>query len=1001
MSGEQENWTFINATADRFERAWEAGSRPRIEDLLDEAPAPLGPALLEELLKVERQLRDATGEDALTEQECRARFPGYTAAVAAAFRITAATGRPPETALPPDTRVGPYKPMKKIGEGGMGIVYMAEQERPVRRRVALKVIKPGKDTAQVIARFDVERQALALMDHPNIARVLDAGATDAGRPFFVMDLVEGVPITDYCDHNRLTPRERLELFGPVCRAIQHAHQKGIIHRDIKPSNVLVTLCDGKPVAKVIDFGVAKAIERPLTEKAMSTEDGQLIGTLEYMSPEQAGVGAPDIDTRSDVYALGVLLYELLTGTTPLGYERLREAGYAEILRRIKEEEPPKPSTRLSGSGDRLASIAATRGTEPTRLTRLVQGDLDWVVMKCLEKDRRRRYETASGLAQDVARYLNEEPVEAGPPSAGYKLKKYASKHRVGLATAVAFLLMLVAVAAVSSWLAILAAQAESATKRAMTRVQEEQGKTKTALAAEQKALAAQREQTKLAQQLEGIAAAERTAAERRLDQAMGAYEGYFSGINEEVQRGLMLPPNFLESLLEDPRLFFKRLTEELDAKPQPTVKEQALLARGHHNLGNMLQIRGKHDKARDEYEAAVRIWGSLTHEHPENAGYRAELAHSLNGLGKALWKLRELSRAAKSLRRAIETFEALSAPRPDSDVAEYLAALFACRTSLGVVLRDSGNWAGAADQHRRAIAGYEGLIDRRRKANDPHVSEYQEKRARSQVNLGVALIDGGDRSGAAKHYSEAVAAFETLADQNPRVPGYRAELARSLGNLGSASYTAKPLQRAVALWEELTAKYPGVAEYRFELARSQGNLGYVLFVSGDPSGAAKTLQRAVAGFEPLIDEDPKNSEYRAERDRFQNNLDFAAFDLGDPTGGAEAVERLRHMVAAHREFVCAYPGAAEYRAELAHSQGSLGVALWKSGDPTGAVAALRQAVKFWSSLTADHRDRTGYRIELGSSQSSLGHALRASNVGIGRDGYQFFGPVGASSPVAA
>ena len=335
------------------------------------------------------------------------------------------------------TVIGPYKLLQEIGEGGMGVVFMAEQTRPVERKVALKVIKPGMDTRHVIARFEAERQALALMDHVNIARVLDAGATPesplgrggGGRPYFVMELVHGVPITQYCDDNRLTPRQRLELFVPVCHAIQHAHQKGIIHRDVKPSNILITLYDGKPVPKVIDFGVAKATEKRLTERTLFTQFGTMVGTFEYMSPEQAEMSGLGIDTRSDIYSLGVLLYELLTGSTPLSRHRLREAAYGEILRMIREEEPPRPSTRLSGSGEALASISAKRDTEPARLTKLVRGELDWIVMKTLEKDRNCRYETANGLAADVLRYLNDEPVEACPPSAGYRLRKFARRNK--------------------------------------------------------------------------------------------------------------------------------------------------------------------------------------------------------------------------------------------------------------------------------------------------------------------------------------------------------------------------------------------------------------------------------------------------------------------------------------------------------------------------------------------------------------------------------------------
>ena len=334
----------------------------------------------------------------------------------------------------PGTQVGPYKLLETIGEGGMGSVFLAEQTRPVRRQVAVKVIKAGMDTRQVVARFQAERQALALMDHPNIARVLDAGVTDSGRPYFVMELVKGVPITRYCDEHRLTPRDRLGLFVQVCQAVQHAHQKGVIHRDLKPSNVLVALYDGKPVPKVIDFGVAKATGTPLTEATLFTGFGTVVGTLEYMSPEQAQLNQLDVDTRSDVYSLGVVLYELLTGSTPLDRTRFKEAALLEVLRVVREEEPPRPSTRLSTS-DKLPSIAASRGLEPKKLSGLVRGELDWIVMKALEKDRSRRYETANGLARDVERYLRDDPVEACPPSAAYRLRKFARRNKASLVTA--------------------------------------------------------------------------------------------------------------------------------------------------------------------------------------------------------------------------------------------------------------------------------------------------------------------------------------------------------------------------------------------------------------------------------------------------------------------------------------------------------------------------------------------------------------------------------------
>jgi serine/threonine protein kinase/Tfp pilus assembly protein PilF len=374
----------------------------------------------------------------------------------------------------PGTVIGPYKLLEQIGEGGFGVVFMAEQEQPIRRKVALKVLKPGMDTRQVIARFEVERQALALMDHPNIAKVLDGGETATGRPYFVMDLIKGLPITEYCDQNRLTPRQRLELFLPVCQAVQHAHQKGVIHRDLKPSNVVVSQHDGVPCAKVIDFGIAKAMGQQLTDKTLFTGFAQLIGTPLYMSPEQAA-GGPDIDTRSDIYSLGVLLYELLSGTTPFDKERFSKVGYGEICRIIREEEPPKPSTRIStlhadsrtqsraahaGSGSAeplttvrgsIDTIATKRKSDPKRLSQLFRGELDWIVMKALEKDRNRRYESASAFAADIQRYLHDEPVQACPPSAAYRLRKFARRNKTGLAVAGVVLLFIMFLGGGAGW----------------------------------------------------------------------------------------------------------------------------------------------------------------------------------------------------------------------------------------------------------------------------------------------------------------------------------------------------------------------------------------------------------------------------------------------------------------------------------------------------------------------------------------------------------------------
>lgn len=407
--------------------------------------------------------------------------------------------------------IGPYRLIDEIGSGGFGMVFLAEQFDPIRRKVALKLIKPGMDSRDVLARFSIERQALALMDHQNIARVFDAGTSDSGQPYFVMEYVRGLPVTEYCDQHNLSVKDRLKIVIDICRAIQHAHQKGIIHRDLKPSNIIVTEEEGKPVAKVIDFGVAKATNQPLTVQTLHTGIHQLIGTPLYMSPEQTDPSVTDIDTRSDIYSLGVILYELLTGSTPIQRQQLAMATLDEVRRLVRDVEPPKPSMRLLDSKDTLVSIAANRDLEAKELPRLIRGELDWIVMKSLEKDRNRRYETANGLAREIERYLNDEPVEAGPPSLGYRLGKLARKHRGWITVASGFFLLLFGSTAISISLMLRATTAEAVANEQLIEVERERDQKDTAqkLAEKEKQAAIQSREEALIQKGKAEAAADR------------------------------------------------------------------------------------------------------------------------------------------------------------------------------------------------------------------------------------------------------------------------------------------------------------------------------------------------------------------------------------------------------------------------------------------------------------------------------------------------------------
>jgi non-specific serine/threonine protein kinase/serine/threonine-protein kinase len=639
----------------------------------------------------------------------------------------------------------------------MGEVWLAEQTEPVRRQVALKVIKAGMDSAQVVARFEAERQALALMDHPAIATVLDGGTTPEGRPYFVMEYVKGEPITTYCDRHRLSTRERLELLTQVCDAVQHAHQKGIIHRDLKPSNVLVTIQDDRPVPKIIDFGVAKATAQHLTERTLFTELGVLIGTPEYMSPEQAEMGGLDIDTRTDIYALGVLLYELLTGALPFDRKELRQAGLAEIQRIIREREPPRPSTRITQLGPVSTEAAKNRQTEPRRLASELRGDLDWITMRALEKDRTRRYQTANALAAEVRRHLDNEPVSAGPPSATYRAGKFVRRHRFGVAAAVTLVLLLAAFAGA------MAVQAQ--------RIARERDKAQLA--------------TQKAEQINAFVVGMLGSADPRvsgrdvtvasvLDAASARVEGELAG-QPEVKAAVLAT---LGTTYEGLGLYAparRALQAALDASIAAHGPEHLGVARALDRLAGVAESEGNLREAERLGRDSLAMLGRLGDaEGKDAASVKGGLARVLEGLGKGV--------EAESLYREVLAIER----RLEGDRGPGVAVTL---NNLGVLLGQRGDWAGAEPLHREALD----IIRTMRGPEHPDV-------AAGMSTLGAVLEEKGDLAGAEALYRDSLALrLKRLGTDHPDVARSRYALAYLLRAKGDHEGAARLGREVLAL----------------------------------------------------------------------------------------------------------------------------------------------------------------------------------------------------------
>jgi serine/threonine protein kinase/Flp pilus assembly protein TadD len=735
--------------------------------------------------------------------------------------------------------IGPYKLNEQIGEGGMGTVWMAQQTEPIKRTVALKLIKPGMDSRQVLARFEAERQVLALMDHPNIAKVHDSGVTTDGRPYFVMELVKGVPITRYCDERRLTPRQRLELFVPVCQAVQHAHQKGIIHRDLKPSNVLVALYDDKPVPKVIDFGVAKATGPQLTEQSLHTGFGAVVGTVEYMSPEQAGFNQLDIDTRSDIYSLGVLLYELLTGSPPFTRKELEKAGMLEMLRVIREQEPSKPSTKLS-TAEGLPTLAAKRGTEPAKLTRLVRGELDWIVMKALEKHRNRRYETANGFAMDVQRYLADEPVQACPPSMGYRLGKFLRRNKRALAVAAMILFFIVLLGAGGRWVlrdrAARQNKANNDLELALERAElfSGQGKRAEALAAIEQAERLASEATTDPSRDTRLAMLKKRLADEGRDQAfMAQFEEIrlreASGVNVKEHRFSVeaVLPELLDALhgygIEIGVLAPDEAAARIQGRPEP-VRRDLLAA-----LEECLRLAPREDAqtrqwllaalaAADTDSWRIRVrqaiaagdWNGLK-QLAREVDVRKQAPATLAMLGNAL-KQHDPGAAVELLVRAQQRYpgdlwinhglasslQEGKPPRVDQAVGYYRAALALRPESPGVyynlanALRDHG-------QLNEAIAAYQAALAR------------QYDYAEAHNNLANVLSKIGRLEEAVSHYHDAI-------DAKPELAQAYSSLGRCLRIQGKSSEATEVESKGTKIWHQRASVNMQLKQYNQAVA---------------------------------------------------------------------------------------------------------------------------------------------------------------------------------------
>jgi len=870
----------------------------------------------------------------------------------------------------PGDRIDRYRLVEKLGEGGCGVVYLAEQTEPIRRQVALKIIKLGMDTRQVIARFEAERQALAMMDHPHIAKVLDAGATQTGRPYFVMELVPGVKITDHCDQNKLTTEERLKLFIQVCSAIQHAHQKGVIHRDLKPSNILVAIHDGVPTPKIIDFGIAKATDPGVGAETSLTLAHQFLGTPAYMSPEQAGLGKQDIDTRSDIYSLGVLLYELLTRQLPYDREELLRAGLDEMRRLIREQEPPKPSTRLSTlNAVALSEVAQYQQTLPPKLVHSVRGDLDWIVMKCLEKDRGRRYETATELAQDLERHLHHEPVTAAAPATLYRTRKFVRKYRYGLATATALVLLLVAGVAASLWQAVRATRAEHEQGRLLTEAesarteaiqQRERAEAGRAEAQAQRAEAqAQRSEaqkqraeaeTQRAKALDAlqIAETEQTRAERAHNQASNEWARAEAALenarqqrdNLEKTMGFMLYDLSDKLMVIGKADLLRSVTEEVlahyQALPPDGESEDSLSRRymAFRNLAQILAMQGESARALESFRTSLAIAEKLLARTDERSRWRGELGLCHGSIGELLLTAGDSSLARVEFQASLNLGQPLTEEFPAE--SRWVVGLVNSHLNLGEILWMNGDSRRASAECQAALA-----TAREFSRHNPTNQAGLTALAAAYRKVGFYLLEQRQTDLAQEAYSSGLVIAKRLVAADTGNNRFQADLALGHDGMGDVLLASGETAAAVAHYQEaldirkrMVEAAPDNTIWKRNLLRSYIKVGRALSQDTTNPKIIAVLKEGI----------------KAVLEIHKTHRDLMGKLLSADNRTAEPIESFQESLRMARELTGMDTNNIQWQNDLAQSYSSVGEMLLQARRNADALEAFREALSIRTKL---------------------------------------------------